>query len=497
MWEGAAMAESERRSLRSSAVHGVKWTSASMVTTTVIGLVQLAILTRLLSRSDFGLMAMIATVIGFAQVYADMGFSGAIIYRQHSSRDVLSSLYWTNLLAGIGLFAVIVGVSPLVARFFHEPQLVDLMRWASLIFLITPLGQQFQMLLQRELLFRRLGVIEIVASALGLCIAVASGLAHQGVYALIWAQLTVAAVKAALLALYGWRRWTPRLHLRLGDLKGYVSFGLYQMGERSIYYWAANIDYLLIGRFLGPEQLGLYSIAYNLVVMPLTKLVPVLTRVAFPLFARRQDDDAALRRGYCELVELVAFVTFPLLVGLAATSSVAVVAVFGATWASSVVLVQLLTPMGMAKSISSPTGSLLLAKGRADLGFWANVTNTVVMICALIVAVQYGTKAVAATHSVLAVGLMPIDLYLLWRVSRLRWVAYLKRLVRPLLTSGIMGAVVYGTCVALRGTLPPAIALIVLVVEGALVYLLAWRVVARGYVPALWRDWRAKSESGV
>jgi len=491
------MAEPELRSLRGSAVHGVKWTSLSMVTTTVVGLVQLAVLTRLLSRSDFGLMAMVATVVGFAQVYADMGFSGAIIYRQHSSRDVLSSLYWTNLLGGAGLFVVMVALSPLVARFFHEPQLVDLMRWASLIFLITPQGQQFQMLLQRELLFKRLGLIEIVASALGLCVAVASGLAHQGVYALIWAHLTVAAVKAALLALYGWRRWTPRLHLRFGDLKGYMSFGLYQMGERSIYYWAANIDYLLIGRFLGPEQLGIYTIAYNLVIMPLQKLTPVLTRVAFPLFAKRQHDDAALRRGYCELIELVAFTSFALLVGLAASASVAVVALFGAAWASSVVLVQLLAPMGMLKTISSPSGSLLLAKGRADVGFWFNVITTAATAGVLYWAVDYGTKAVAASHSALSLALLPVELYFLWRVARLRPVAYLKRLVRPLVASGVMGVVVYATCLALRGAVSPAGVLILLVVEGGLVYLLAWRILAREYVPTLWRHWRAKSESEI
>ena len=384
-----------------------------------------------------------------------------------------------------------------MARFYHEPQLVDLLRWTSLIFLVTPLGQQFQMLLQRELLFKRLGLIEIVSSVLGLCVAVASGLAHQGVYALIWAQLTVAAVKAALLAFYGWRRWTPRLHLRRGDLKGYVSFGLYQMGERSIYYWAANIDYLLIGRFLGPEQLGVYTIAYNLVVMPLNKLTPVLTRVAFPLFAKRQHDDAALGRGYYELIELVAFTSFPLLVGLAASGSVAVVALFGAAWASSVVLVQLLAPMGMLKTISSPSGSLLLAKGRADVGFWLNVVNTAVTVGVLFWAVGYGTKAVAAAHSALCLAMLPLELYFLWRVAKLRPVAYLRRLVRPLVTSGVMGVVVYATCVALRGALPPAIVLIVLVVEGALVYLLAWRILAREYVPTLWRYWRAKSESEV
>jgi O-antigen/teichoic acid export membrane protein len=118
------------------------------------------------------------------------------------------------------------------------------------------------------------------------------------VYALIYAQLAVASVKAAQLAFYGWRRWTPKLRLRRRDLKGFVGFGLYQMGERTIYYWSSNIDYVLIGRFLGPEQLGLYTIAYQLVVMPVSRLAPVLTRVAFPVFAKRQHDDAALRRGF-------------------------------------------------------------------------------------------------------------------------------------------------------------------------------------------------------
>lgn len=150
-----------------------------------------------------------------------------------------------------------------------------------------------------------------------------------------------------------------------------------------------------------------------------------------------------------------------------------------------------------AKSISSPSGSLLLAKGRADLGVWCSVIYAVAMACGLCLAVQYARKTVAAAHSVLAVGLMPLELYFLWRVSRLQWVAYLKRLVRPLLTSGITVAMVYMRCAALRGTPPPAIVLIVLVVEGVLVYYLALRILAREYIPTLWRHWRARSESGV
>ena len=464
-----------------------------MLTTTIVGIVQLAVLTRLISRADFGLMAMIVTFVGFAQVYADMGFSSAIIYRQDATSDQLSTLYWMNLAASAGLFVVVAACSPLVAAFFHEPGLRRPMLWTSLLFLVTPVGQQFQMLLQKYLLFKRLALIEITSSLLGLAVAVASGIMHQGVYALIWAQLASATARATLLASYGWRRWRPRLHVRFADLKGYVRFGAYQMGERTIYYWAANIDYLLIGRFLGATPLGLYTIAFQLVVVPVNKLSPVLTRVAFPVFSRRQHDDAALRRGYRELIELVAFATFPLLIGLAATAPVAVKALFGAAWSPSVVLIQLLVPMGMVMAVSSPCGSLYLAKGRADAGFWLNVVNTAVVVAALFAAVHYGTRAVSASQSLVALAVMPLELYLLWVVSRLRPLAYLRRLAWPLLTSGIMGVCVYVTYLGMRGLLSAAVCLAVLAVEGVAIYLASWRLFRREYIPDLWRLLRARS----
>jgi lipopolysaccharide exporter len=188
----------------------------------------------------------------------------------------------------------------------------------------------------------------------------------------------------------GWRRWKPGLHFARADLKGYLGFGLYQIGERTIYYWAANIDYLLIGRYLGASPLGVYTIAYQLVVMPVSRLNPILTKVAFPVFSRRQDDPAALRRGFGELTELVALVTFPLLVGLGVVAPIAVPAIFGPDWQPSVVLVQIMAVMGLLMCLSNPLGAALLAKGRADVGFWLNVASTAVVDPGAVVRGQVG-----------------------------------------------------------------------------------------------------------
>lgn len=470
-------------SLRRQAAHSVKWTSSAMVVTTIVGLVQLGLLTRLLDRADFGLMAMVATVVGFAHVYADMGFSAAIIYRQEATREQLSSLYWTNIAVSILIGAAVAALSPLVAAFYGQPELVGPLLGVSLVFVITPFGQQFQMLLQRELRFRTLAVIDIAASLAGLAVAVSAALAGAGVWALVLAQLATTTVRAASLAGVGWRRWRPTLHARRADLKGFTGFGLYQMGERSISYWAANIDYLLIGRVLGPEQLGTYTIAYQIVVMPLMKITPVLTRVAFPVFARKQDDDAALRRGYLELIGLIAFVTFPLLIGLAATAPVAMPVLLGAAWASSAVIVQLLTPMGMVKTLSSPSGSLYLSKGRADYGFWFNVVFTSATVVTLWVAVYHGIAWVAAANSALALVFVAVELGLLHRVSGLSPRAYLRGLAAPLGFALAMGVVVLGSRLGLEtafgATLPVLAALVGI---GASVYLGLWWLLRRDYV---------------
>ena len=136
--------------LKQQAVSGVKWSGVSVGVVTALQFVDLAVLARLLSPSDFGLMGMVMVVFGFAQAFADMGISNAIIHRQDVTKDQLSSLYWLNILSGVIVFCVVCASVPLIVGFFHEPRLNNLLYLTAIIFLITPFGQQFQILLQKE-----------------------------------------------------------------------------------------------------------------------------------------------------------------------------------------------------------------------------------------------------------------------------------------------------------------------------------------------------------
>lgn len=389
-------------SLKSQAVSGVKWSGLSTGIVTTLHFITLAILARLLSPSDFGLMGMIMVVIGFARVFADMGISNAIIHRQNVTKEELSSLYWLNILAGITVFFIICASAPIIVAFYHESRLKDLVYLAALVFLITPIGQQFQILLQKELHFKQLAKIEIVCSVTNSLITIILAVGGMGVYSLVWGQLAGTSIRVVQLFYVGCKKWKPGWYFSWKGIKGYISFGLYQMGERTINYFNSNLDYLLIGSLLGATSLGYYTLAYNLIIRPSLMINPIITRVAFPVFSKVQNDLSKLKKGYLKVLELLSSANFPLMIGLAVVAPVAVPVIFGDQWFSSIILVQILTVVGLLRSTGSPVGSLLLARGRADLGFKWNLALVVTQIPGLYIGAKFGgTIGVAIAFAIL------------------------------------------------------------------------------------------------
>jgi hypothetical protein len=199
-------------SLKSAAVSGAKWTTVSTGFTAVIQSLQVTVLAWWLKPSDFGLMAMSMLVLNFAEICLDFGMSKAIIHRQDTSREQLSSLYWVNVFVGWVLFAACFAATPLVVIMFREPRLYHLVPLVSALFLIGPIGAQFALLLQKELRFRSLAVVEIVGSLMGALAAIGAAIAGLGVYALVLAQLAGSIVSTAILTMIGLRHWRPMFH---------------------------------------------------------------------------------------------------------------------------------------------------------------------------------------------------------------------------------------------------------------------------------------------
>ncbi|MEA2757123.1 MAG: lipopolysaccharide exporter [Aliidongia sp.] len=357
-------------SLRLAALRSVRWTAASTISNLGARFAVTLLAAHLIPPVDLGLYALVNLVLGFAWLFADAGISQAIIAKQGASDGQLSSLYWFNVLFGLTIAGLVGLAAPLVAGIYGQPRLLGMLLLAGLNFAVAPIAQSFQALLQRELRFNELARVDLGANLLGVAGAVLLLAAGFGIYALVLAQLLTAAARSLFLWLCGRDLLRVRLRLRYGEIRGFVHFGLYQVGDRAVNYLNTRLDQLLIGALMGPQTLGYYNMAWLLVVEPVYRINPIITSVAFPVFARKQNDPSALKRGFLVVAKLLTTTNAPLLLGCAAVAPIAVPLLLGERWAPAIPLIELCSLIAVARTINNPVGSLVLAVGRADRSFY-------------------------------------------------------------------------------------------------------------------------------
>jgi len=277
------------KDLKKQAKGGIKWTALSSGVRTILQLVQLIILARFLSAEDFGLVAIVMVVIGFSQLFMDMGISNAIIHKQNITDIQLSSLYWLNIFSGMVLTLIVFLIAPVVATFYNEEAIIPLLRLLSLSFLINSIGNQYRVLLKKELKFNVLAKVEVFAGVGAFLFAVTLAIQGFGAYSLVYATLVNVIISNIILLAIGLKSHRPTILYQHNEIKSFLTFGLYQMGQNSIVYFNNQFDVILIGKLLGTEALGVYSLTKQLVMRPSQIINPIVTNVTFPIMAKIQE----------------------------------------------------------------------------------------------------------------------------------------------------------------------------------------------------------------
>lgn len=430
--------------LRQKAVSGGKWLGFASISSTIIQLGAISILARLLSPTDFGLMGMILVVIGLAQTFQDAGISNVVIYKQDVTHEQLSTVFWLNILVGALTFLVILAINPLVVAYYKEPRLTGYLNLTALSFLITPFGQLYFVLFQKELQFKTLAIVEFLQGVFGAITSVVLAFLGFGIMSLVVGQLVRALSFSLLLFLAARKTWAPRFYFKLSEIKDLIKWGSYQIGERSINYFRQNVDYLLIGRFLGAELLGYYTLAYQLMIRPLQKINPIITKVALPVFSKIQDDDEQLRKWYLKIIKLIASVSIPIYFGVFVMADQLILLLYGPNWMPCVPVLQILCILGILYSLGNPIGCLLNCKGRFDIGFKWNIFAAIMILIADYIGVHWGIVGVAtATATVTLFVFFPCGFYLRWLVVKMRVTPYLSTFKTPLFISAVMATMVY------------------------------------------------------
>jgi len=359
-------------SVKLKAITGIKWTTFASVINSTIQLIQLGILARLLDPTDFGLMAVVLVVIGFSKMFIDMGISNAIIYKQKITHKQLSSLYWLNIIIGIFLFIILVLLAPTISTFYNNDKLISLIDLVAISFLVKPWGQQFMILLQKLLKFNAIAKTDIISRIISFIVIIILAYNNWGVYSLAFGTLIYATCTTIGYILYGYKIHKPKFYFSILEIKEFINFGLFQIGEKIINYFSLQLDTILIGKLIGFDNLGLYSIAKDLVNKPYQIINPIVTKVTFPIMSIFNQNKRKLKNIFLKTVNYLSLINFPVYSLLIIFAKPLVILMFGVDWIEVIPIVQILSLTFLLRSIGNPSGSLLLSHGKANWAFYWN-----------------------------------------------------------------------------------------------------------------------------
>ncbi|MCU6670163.1 colanic acid undecaprenyl disphosphate flippase WzxC [Enterobacteriaceae bacterium H4N4] len=372
-------------SLREKTLSGAKWSAIATVIIIGLGLAQMTVLARIIDSHQFGLLTISLVIIALADTLSDFGIANSIIQRKEISQLELTTLYWLNVGLGVVVCVALYLLSDAIADALNNPELAPLMRALSFAFIVIPHGQQFRALMQKELEFSKIGIIETTSVLAGFTFTVVSAHFWPLAMTAILGYLVNSAVRTLLFGYFGRKIYRPGLHFSLASVASNLRFGAWLTADSIINYVNTNLSTLVLARMLGASVAGGFNLAWNVAVVPPMKLNPIITRVLFPAFAKIQDDTEKLRVNFYKLLSVVGIINFPTLLGLMVVSGNLVPLVFGEKWVSIVPVLQLLCVVGLLRSVGNPIGSLLMAKARVDISFKFNVFKTFLFIPAIVI----------------------------------------------------------------------------------------------------------------
>jgi len=465
-------------SLRNAAASGTKWVAFSQASRVTAQLLGMLILARLLSPSDFGVVAMAAVVTGFAGIFRDLGTVAAVIQKPQLSEALLDSVFWLNVGIGACIAVLLAMLAPALAVAMRETRLVEVLWTLAVVFPIASLGLVHQALFERASRFRSVAMIECCAAFVGLAAGVAAALAGWGVYALV--SQTVAASLVATAGLWATSPWRPGWHFSLMQIRQLARFSGNLVGVNTFTYFARNADTLLIGRFLGTTELGYYNVAYRLMLWPLQNISWVAGRALFPALSRIQDDKERLRRGYTRAVAAVFLVTAPLTLGLFVLREPFVAAVLGESWSTVSDLLFWLAPVSVVQSVGTTVGWLYRATGRTDVMFKVAAVSGSIAICAFVIGLQWGVEGVAAAYCTASLIVFWPSLAIALRLVGLSLPGFLRQLGPTFLAACLMASLLaLGSAASAPLELPLWPRLLLLAAFGALAYLVVSMIIQR------------------
>lgn len=470
-------------SLKHKTVSGVKWEVVSKVSQKVISVASFAILARILEPAAFGLFALAFVAIDGLNLVRSFGLDSALIHRKESIEEASDTTFFLILASGTLIFLACQVAAPLFAHFFRNPEVTQVIRALGFIFLLNSVWKVPSTLLSKQMEYRKIAVVSLCGAVANCGLAILFALVSPTVWSLVWAYV----IKQVVITVVSWKMSGYRLRGRFSFkiAKELLHFGKFMLGLSFLWYVAANLDNIVIGKMLGTVMLGYFAIANNVANFINTHFTSLVGGVMFPAYSRIQDDPEALERAYFKTVKFVSMLSIPFSIGLIFLADEFVFTLYGAKWAPVIPLVQLFGFVQLIVPIKACSSPVFMGKGRPDYSFKLTLLGLLLkMPLAIFFIKQVGLMGVVISELAVMVLLTPLNLGLVKKLVRFKYSQLFSQLMPSFLAGLSMIVGILATQKLLALTWPASEHLfvarfLILGSIGVLVYLIAFYLLDR------------------
>ena len=404
-------------SIRSNLKSGIIFTAISKYSNVFVSIIIGAVLARLLTPEEFGVVVIVSVFISFFNLLSNFGLGPAVVQFKELSENDIQSIFLFSIIFGTLLSSIFFISSPLIADYYNDSRLINLSRWMSLSILFNTWQIIPNALMLKSLKFKYIGIVNvgvhIISGGIAICLAY---------YGFSYYALVINSIVTGLLLFVAYYFLAPiKLVFRLDfvPIKKIAKFSTFQFFFNFINYFSRNADNLLIGKYFSTEALGFYDKAYRLMMMPVQNLTHVITPVLHPVLSNYQNEDNTIYEAYKKVVRILSTIGFPLSIFLYFSANEIITIVFGSQWETSIPIFRLLALTVGIQMVLSSTGSIFQSKNRTDLMFYAGLIGSTLLILGICYGIFYEKELIAVGHGLIIAFVINIiqALYLLIKIA--------------------------------------------------------------------------------
>lgn len=389
-------------SLKEKTARGLLWGGLNNGVQQVLNLLFGIFLARELTPSDYGMVGMLAVFSVIATTLQESGFTAALVNKREERHEDYNAVFWFSILMSLGLYIFLFICAPLIARYYHNSDLIPLARYSFIGFVLSAMGTAQSAVLFKHMMVKQRAISQITALIISGCIGVSmayNGFSYWGI-----ATQNIVYVGVTTLLYWYFSPWCPTFNINLNPLREMFGFSSKLLATNIFSHVNYNLFSIILGRYYNTRDVGFYDQAYKWSSMGGLFILGTINSVAQPALSCVKEDYEHQRRVFTKLMFFTCGLSFPLMFGMAFMAEEIVTVLLTDKWMPTVPLLQLLCISGAFVPVTNLYQQLLISRGRSDLYMWGVITEGILILACLLLTSSYGVVTMLKAYVILYIG---------------------------------------------------------------------------------------------